>query len=84
MRFLRRGAKEKLFTNLKQHKVEGIRVYHDLTHINIKLLQATRQNERIDSAWVINGSIIAKGLNGLIFQVNMVTDIDQKLDNYNR
>ena len=83
VRFLRRNTKDRLFPLLKQNQVRGIRVFHDLTHANIKLLEGTRHHDRIETAWVSNGKVIAKGINGHILRVDLLTDIDAELGKYN-
>ena len=85
VKFLRRGTKDALFRKLKTLRPQGPRIYHDLTHINSRLLYDLRQCERIDSAWIsYSGHVIAKGVNGGLFKVDMLSDIETELATYNK
>ena len=81
VRFLRRGVKEKLFREKKHIRLPNIRIFHDLTQANNKLLYNTKHHERVESAWVtFTGKILAKGVNGKIIRVDLDTDITSALN----
>jgi len=81
VRFLRRGMKDKLFLQRKHVKLPNVRVYHDLTQANNRLLYDVKQNARVESAWVTyTGKIIAKGVNGRVLNVDLTTDINAVFD----
>ena len=63
-----------------RYKLKGtnIRVYDDLTLPNRKLLNRLKNHKEIEQAWVSNGKIKAKTVDGYRFTAEILMDIDLK------
>ena len=78
LRFFARDTKSTVMENRYKLKGTNIRIYDDLTLPNRKLLNRLTNHKEIDQAWVSNGKIKAKTVDGYRFTAEILMDIDLK------